>query len=102
MSRYGGPTQYRHGSNVQIQEPNLDIQSSQNPQGIPFSHEELDYVDFIQNRKPYRDELTLGETIEVYMLEYVDGIPYWDETGKYVYITKDKFIETLSIDGYSV
>ena len=48
------------------------------------------------------NELTLGETIDVYMLEYVDGIPYWDETGKYVYITKDKFIETLSIDGYSV
>jgi GH24 family phage-related lysozyme (muramidase) len=99
MSRYGGPAKYNHGSDVQIQEPNLDIQAPQTPpqdNQSPFSHEELDYVDFIQNRKPYRDEHTLGEDAELFFLDLYNTELTADELLDY-YVWKDELSKRRSI-----
>ena len=99
--RSGGPAKYNHGSDVQIQEPNLDIQANTLNQDKPkeesiFTQEELDYVDFINNRKPYRDEFTLGDDAELFFLELYNTELTADELLEY-YVWRNTLSQRRSI-----
>ena len=48
------------------------------------------------------DELSLGDTCDVYMIKYTSGIPFWDEKLSIIYITKDKLIESLANYAYNL
>jgi len=102
QSKYGGPAKYQGGSNVQIQEPNLDIQADTtgtktiNPLESIFSKEELDYVDFIQNRKPYRDHTTTGEDPELFYLDLYNTELTADDLLEF-YVWKDTLAQRRSL-----
>ena len=48
------------------------------------------------------EELSIGDTCDVYIIKNISGIPFWDEKLSIIFITKDKLIESLANYGYNI
>ena len=97
ISRYGGAASYQNGSNVQIQEPSLDIQNNQapaTPVEKPLNKEEQ-YIDFIQGRSAYVDQFTNAEDPEMHFSNAYNSELSADELLEY-YIWQDSLAERRS------
>tara|TARA_R110000787_G_scaffold279645_1_gene389863 strand:- start:13085 stop:19363 length:6279 start_codon:yes stop_codon:yes gene_type:complete len=97
MSKYGGATRYRQGSDVQIQEPSLDIQNNKTtspPVERPVTKEE-EYIDFIQGRTAYVDPFTNAEDPEMHFSNAYNSELSADELLEY-YIWQDSLAHRRS------